>query len=92
MRAIFALARLLTILLAAGLVAPQALAQPSRPLSGYGIVVLHGKGGTPTTGIEGLTEALKAAGALVEAPELPRRSHACGSGPDRSSAAATIAR
>ncbi len=71
MRAIFALARLLTILLAAGMVAPQALAQPSRPLSGYGIVVLHGKGGTPTTGIEGLTEALKAAGALVEAPELP---------------------
>ncbi len=50
--------------------APEALAQ-SQPLSGYGIVVLHGKGGTPTTGIEGLNESLKKSGALVEAPELP---------------------
>jgi pimeloyl-ACP methyl ester carboxylesterase len=50
--------------------APAAFAQ-SQPLGGYGIVVLHGKGGTPTTGIEGLTESLKKSGALVEAPELP---------------------
>ncbi len=33
--------------------------------------VLHGKGGSPTSGIEGLTEALRKEGALVEAPELP---------------------
>ncbi len=33
--------------------------------------MLHGKGGTPTTGIEGLHESLKKSGALVEAPELP---------------------
>lgn len=63
-------ARLL-IAFAALLVAPQADAQQPRPLAGYGVVVLHGKGGTPTSGIEGLTEALKAQGALVEAPELP---------------------
>jgi esterase/lipase len=56
---------------AASLAAPQVHAQQPRALSGYGIVVLHGKGGTPTTGIEGLTEALKAQGALVETPELP---------------------
>lgn len=56
---------------AALLVSPQAHAQQPRALSGYGIVVLHGKGGTPTTGIEGLTESLKAQGALVETPELP---------------------
>jgi len=40
-------------------------------LSGFGIVLIHGKGGTPTTGIEGLHEALKRQGALVEAPEMP---------------------
>jgi pimeloyl-ACP methyl ester carboxylesterase len=40
-------------------------------LSGYGVVVLHGKGGSPTSGIEGLTEALRKEGALVETPELP---------------------
>src|SRR5687767_625789 len=43
----------------------------TRGLSGIGIVVLHGKGGTPTSGIEGLTESLRREGALVEAPELP---------------------
>jgi len=42
-----------------------------RSLSGLGIVVLHGKGGTPTTMIEGLRESLKREGALVEAPEMP---------------------
>ena len=47
-----------------------ALAQQDS-LSGLGIVLLHGKGGTPTTGIEGLHESLKRAGALVEAPEMP---------------------
>jgi pimeloyl-ACP methyl ester carboxylesterase len=46
-----------------------AIAQQS--LSGFGIVLIHGKGGTPTTGIEGLHEALKREGALVEAPEMP---------------------
>jgi len=40
-------------------------------LSGLGIVLIHGKGGTPTTGIEGLHESLKREGALVEAPEMP---------------------
>jgi pimeloyl-ACP methyl ester carboxylesterase len=45
------------------------LAQPS--LSGLGIVLIHGKGGTPTTAIEGLHESLKRAGALVEVPEMP---------------------
>jgi pimeloyl-ACP methyl ester carboxylesterase len=40
-------------------------------LSGLGIVLIHGKGGTPTTGIEGLHESLKRAGALVDAPEMP---------------------
>jgi pimeloyl-ACP methyl ester carboxylesterase len=40
-------------------------------LAGFGIVLIHGKGGTPTTGIEGLHEALKRQGALVEAPEMP---------------------
>ncbi len=64
-------ARLFVTMLAAGVAVPGALAQQPRPLAGYGIVVLHGKGGTPTTGIEGLTESLKAQGALVEAPELP---------------------
>src|SRR5262245_52155777 len=64
-------AKLATIVLAVCALSPQATAQQARELSGYGIVVLHGKGGTPTTGIEGLTESLKASGALVEAPELP---------------------
>jgi pimeloyl-ACP methyl ester carboxylesterase len=40
-------------------------------LAGLGIVLIHGKGGTPTTMIEGLHESLKRAGALVEAPEMP---------------------
>lgn len=43
----------------------------SRSLSGFGVVLLHGKGGTPTTMIEGLSESLRKEGALVEAPELP---------------------
>lgn len=43
----------------------------SRDLEGFGIVLIHGKGGTPTTMIEGLHESLKRAGALVEAPEMP---------------------
>ena len=64
-------ARFLLTVFAAVIAAPQALAQQPRALTGYGIVVLHGKGGTPTTGIEGLTESLKAQGALVETPELP---------------------
>jgi pimeloyl-ACP methyl ester carboxylesterase len=47
-----------------------ALAQQGS-LSGLGIVLIHGKGGTPTTMIEGLHVALKREGALVEAPEMP---------------------
>ncbi len=50
--------------------APVALAQ-SGSLAGYGRVLLHGKGRTPTTMMEGLNESLKKHGALVEAPELP---------------------
>ena len=44
---------------------------PAQSLAGYGIVLLHGKGGTPTSMIEGLHETLKKNGAVVEAPELP---------------------
>ncbi len=43
----------------------------ARTLTGLGIVLLHGKGGTPTSMIEGLNEALRREGALVEAPEMP---------------------
>jgi pimeloyl-ACP methyl ester carboxylesterase len=46
-------------------------ASAQQGLSGFGIVLIHGKGGTPTTGIEGLHESLKKEGALVEAPEMP---------------------
>ena len=49
---------------------PDALAQ-SQNLSELGIVLLHGKGGTPTSMIEGLNESLRKEGALVDAPELP---------------------
>src|SRR6186713_2148955 len=70
MRAMSIVRYLLSLAVAALATAPAALAQ-SGSLAGYGIVVLHGKGGTPTTMIEGLNEALKKHGALVEAPELP---------------------
>jgi pimeloyl-ACP methyl ester carboxylesterase len=43
----------------------------SSALSGFGIVLLHGKGSTPTSMIEGLSNALKKEGALVDAPEMP---------------------
>jgi pimeloyl-ACP methyl ester carboxylesterase len=43
----------------------------NRPLTGFGVVLLHGKGGTPTSMIEGLSETLKREGALVQAPEMP---------------------
>lgn len=59
---------LLLALLAFG--AGEARAQP-RDLSGLGVVLLHGKGGTPTSMIEGLSESLRKEGALVDAPELP---------------------
>lgn len=64
-------ATLFFTLVAISALVPLAAAQQGRGLSEFGIVVLHGKGGTPTTGIEGLTESLKAQGALVETPELP---------------------
>lgn len=56
----------LAAVLAAGLSEAQ-----QRSLSGLGIVLIHGKGGTPTSMIEGLHESLKREGALVEAPEMP---------------------
>lgn len=56
------------MLAAAPLAAPHA---QSSSLAGYGVVLLHGKGGSPTSMIEGLTESLRKEGALVEAPELP---------------------
>jgi dienelactone hydrolase len=59
---------MLAVLAAAPLAAPHA---QSANLAGYGVVLLHGKGGTPTSMIEGLTESLRKEGALVEAPELP---------------------
>lgn len=40
-------------------------------LKGFGVVLLHGKGGSPTSMIEGLAESLRKEDALVEAPELP---------------------
>lgn len=54
--------------------------QPSQPvhaqgqdgaLSGFGVVLLHGKGASPTSMIEGLSDALRKQGAQVESPELP---------------------
>jgi pimeloyl-ACP methyl ester carboxylesterase len=61
------------MVLAATLIALQAsgLHAQSANLAGYGVVLLHGKGGTPTSMIEGLTESLRKEGAVVEAPELP---------------------
>ena len=59
----------LTAILAAASTA--ALQARSASLSGYGVVLLHGKGGSPTSMIEGLTDSLRKEGALVEAPELP---------------------
>lgn len=59
----------MTLLAAAAPAAP-ARAQ-NQDLAGYGIVLLHGKGGTPTSMIEGLSETLRKNGAAVEAPELP---------------------
>jgi pimeloyl-ACP methyl ester carboxylesterase len=61
---------LLAALLAAMSAPGSSLAQ-QQGLPEWGIVLIHGKGGTPTTGIEGLHEALKRQGALVEAPEMP---------------------
>ena len=44
----------------------------AQPLAGTGVVLLHGKGGTPTSMIEGLSRSrCRREGALVEAPELP---------------------
>jgi pimeloyl-ACP methyl ester carboxylesterase len=61
------------IVLTAILAAASTAALPARSasLSGYGVVLLHGKGGSPTSMIEGLTDSLRKEGALVEAPELP---------------------
>ncbi len=61
------------MVLAATLIALQAsgLHAQGAKLAGYGVVLLHGKGGTPTSMIEGLTESLRKEGAVVEAPELP---------------------
>ncbi len=62
--------RLLVVI--ASLMIPLKLAQAQSPtLAGFGVVLLHGKGGTPTSMIEGLSETLRKEGALVEAPELP---------------------
>jgi dienelactone hydrolase len=60
------------LVLVACLIAPLPTAWAQSPtLAGFGVVLLHGKGGTPTSMIEGLSETLKKEGALVEAPELP---------------------
>jgi pimeloyl-ACP methyl ester carboxylesterase len=60
----------LLAMLAATAAAETVRAQQSG-LSGLGVVLIHGKGGTPTTMIEGLRETLKRNGVLVEAPEMP---------------------
>ena len=71
MRVSIIVMRLFAVLAAAfGADAPDAVAQ-SHNLSGLGVVLLHGKGGTPTSMIEGLNESLRKEGALVDAPELP---------------------
>jgi dienelactone hydrolase len=60
------------LFLIACLIVPLSTAAAQNPtLAGFGVVLLHGKGGTPTSMIEGLSETLKKEGALVEAPELP---------------------
>jgi dienelactone hydrolase len=64
------LATALAIALALTAASQPAAAQSPR-LAGFGVVLLHGKGGTPTSMIEGLSETLRKEGALVEAPELP---------------------
>jgi pimeloyl-ACP methyl ester carboxylesterase len=48
--------------------APSALAQA---LSGYGVVLMHGKQGRPDGPIAGVASALRAAGAQVVTPEMP---------------------
>lgn len=65
------LTRLLAMLAAALSVFGATLPAQAHDLDGLGVVLLHGKGGTPTSMIEGLNHALTAEGALVEAPELP---------------------
>lgn len=59
------------VVLAAALIAGVAGNAQAGNLSGLGVVLLHGKGGSPTSMIEGLAETLRKEGALVEAPELP---------------------
>jgi dienelactone hydrolase len=63
------LVKALLLVLSALLAGPASAAAQS--LTGFGIVLLHGKGGTPTSMIEGLNESLRKEGALVDAPELP---------------------
>ncbi len=60
------------VLIGATFVVAQTSAYAQSPtLAGFGVVLLHGKGGTPNSMIEGLSETLRGDGALVEAPELP---------------------
>lgn len=68
MRRMFHLAMLACAVLAAGSAPGHA---ESENLRGFGVVLLHGKGGAPGAFLGGLSEALKAEGALVEAPEMP---------------------
>jgi dienelactone hydrolase len=63
--------RLLIVVAACLMALPVVARAQGLPLAGFGVVLLHGKGGTPTSMIEGLSETLKKEGALVEAPELP---------------------
>ncbi len=68
MRRIFPLAMLACALLAADFAPGHA---QSENLRGFGVVLLHGKGAAPGAFLGGLTEALRAEGAIVEAPEMP---------------------
>lgn len=71
MRVSIIVMRFFALLTAAfGVGAPDAAAQ-SQNLAGLGVVLLHGKGGMPTSMIEGLSESLRKEGVLVDAPELP---------------------
>jgi pimeloyl-ACP methyl ester carboxylesterase len=51
------------------LLAPAAFAQ-SDPLAGVGVVLMHGKGGRPSSNINGLASALKQQGAIVVTPSM----------------------
>jgi pimeloyl-ACP methyl ester carboxylesterase len=62
--------------LAAALLTPRpGVAAPAAQLQGFGIVFLHGKGGTPGGFDGGILDSLKEEGALIATPEMPWSYH-----------------